>query len=266
MKLVLMSFLAGSILALCAGCNSGDDGGGGNVLTVKAVEYSYSLSGDLKGGVVTFAVENAGGTIHEFAFGSVEPGHSTDEIIAAVETGEDLPWLEDLGGVPVMSAGQKGKLTRELDPGKYVFLCFIPNAEGQPHAALGMIETFEITGEGDVEFPEADAIIEAQAGTFVVPEDLSAGQQTLELKNSASAEGGFLLVAFEEGETFDTVGAWFEAGLQGEAPAVFLGGMQIVQPGESVFYDVELESGRTYTLINDSSEDAPPIMTEFTPD
>jgi hypothetical protein len=33
------------------------------------------------------------------------------------------------------------------EPGSYVFVCFFPDPEGTPHAALGMYELFTIAGD-----------------------------------------------------------------------------------------------------------------------
>ncbi len=46
--------------------------------------------------------------------------------------------------MPALSPGQSLEVTRTLEPGSYRFLCFFPDPEGTPHAALGMYELFTI--------------------------------------------------------------------------------------------------------------------------
>jgi uncharacterized cupredoxin-like copper-binding protein len=261
-RLIITGLAAFAAIGLFAGCTDGG-AGGGNKVTVTAVDYSFDTDDQISGGVVSFEVENGGSELHEFAFGKVAEGTTEEDIQAAIESGEEPEGLEDIGGVHIMTPGQRATLTRELEPGRYVFLCFVPNAEGQPHAALGMWKIITAEGTSDAELPEPDAVIEATDDAFAVP-DISGGEQVLELRNTASAPREFILVSFEEGKTLADVDAWFEAGLEGDAPALFLGGMQTIAPGTSVFYEVDLEKDRTYTVI--SFTDAGEITQEFTPE
>ena len=136
-----------------------------------------------------------------------------------------------------------------MEPGTYVFLCFMPDTDGTPHVMRGMSKLFKAVGTVEGEAPDADGAIVATDEAFEMP-SIGGGEQTLELKNTGSAPHEFTIVAFDEGKTMDDVGGWFATGMQGDAPADFVGGMQTVQPGESVWVTLELESGRTYTVID----------------
>jgi hypothetical protein len=46
------------------------------------------------------------------------------------------------------------------------------------------------------------------------------------------------------------VDEWVEGGYQGEPPVTFLGGMQTIPEGESVFLAIELEPGVDYTALD----------------
>jgi len=87
-------------------------------------------------------------------------------------------------GVPTLSQGEEVTIARELEPGTYALLCFVPAPDGRPHIAHGMVRTFDV-GEGvAAELPDADAVISATDDSFEIPE-LEAGEQTLELRNDA---------------------------------------------------------------------------------
>ena len=51
-----------------------------------------------------------------------------------------------LGGVP--SGGLDLDVTVDMTPGSYAAICFFPDLDsGMPHAALGMVALFEVTGD-----------------------------------------------------------------------------------------------------------------------
>ena len=264
MKHFVLIAMAVSALLITLGC--GDDDGGSESVQVVASEYSYDLPAQVKGGVVTFEINNEGDQIHEFAFGRIDEGKTIDDLKARFETegGEEADWAHDLGGIPGLSPGMSLRMTRELeDEGTYFFVCFFPSPEGEPHINLGMIKSFEISGDSGAELPKPDAVIEAGGDEFVVP-DLKVGRQILEFKNTANEPREFQIISPEPGKTEEEIGEWFDSGLQGNPPVVFPGGMQTIPAGTSVFIEMELEKGRTY-LLTSETEDGGEISAEFTP-
>ncbi|MEX2246965.1 MAG: hypothetical protein WEC75_09785 [Dehalococcoidia bacterium] len=236
-----------SALAVLAACGGGD---GENVVRVTATEYAFAMPDEIEGGLVTFDVSNDGEQLHEWALGKVDEGKTIEDVRAAAQAGEEPPpWLEDIGGIPMIDPGHGERLTRRLEPGSYVYLCFMPGPDGTPHVMLDMIKMFTVTEASDAEAPDADAVITATDDGYEVPE-IASGSQTLELKNSGTTPHEFLFVAYDEGKTLDDVGAWFEGGLQGDSPAAFVGGIHTVQPGESVYVTLDLTAGTTYTVID----------------
>ena len=47
---------------------------------------------------------------------------------------------------------------------------------------------------------------------------------------------------------------WIEGGYEGEPPVTFLGGMQTIPSGESVFLTIDLEPGVEYTAVDFSTK------------
>jgi hypothetical protein len=80
---------------------------------------------------------------------------------------------------------------------------------------------------------------------------LHAGRQTIELRNAAHKDRGFVLIGLEPGQTPKDADAWFEGGGVGPAPGTFPGGIQSIPPGTSVFEELRLEARTTYYLLED---------------
>lgn len=219
---------------------------------------------EAEGGVVSFRTSNVGKEVHEYALGRLDEGKTLADVKKALaEEQRDPPsWFKDVGGVPVLSPGEEITITRDLRPGTYVMLCFLPSPKGVPHVNLGMLKSFELVGDSGRELPEPDATIAAKNGTYDIPA-IEAGRRTLELRNADTKEREFFLVSFKPGKTLADIEAWGEGGFKGPAPGTFHGAMQTIPPGTSVYLDIELEQGTEYTLSDTSGER--PVTATFTP-
>jgi plastocyanin len=251
--------LAATALALsaCDGDDADDGSPGGPTATeaieVSATEYAFDLPAKVTGGVVEMRFANMGGFPHEFGFARIEEGKTEADLQAVIESGEGPPdWAEDVAGVPALSPGESITVTRTLEPGSYAFLCFFPDPEGTPHANLGMYEVFTIVGDTGAALPEPDATITATDDGLEVPA-LTAGEQTVEFQNGGTEPHELVLVVLEPGKGVRDVDEWVEGGYEGEPPVTFIGGMQTIPAGESVFLTVDLEPGVQYTALDFST-------------
>jgi hypothetical protein len=260
MRRPLITAIASAVLFLAA-CSSGGESPEPSqspradaTVNVTATEFAFDVPVEFQGGVVTMAFTNAGGLPHEFAFARIDEGKTEADVEAVTESGQEPPdWMEDVAGVPGLSPGQSITVIRTLEPGTYAFLCFFPDAQGTSHASLGMHKVFTIAGDTGAALPEPDAIITATDAGLQVPA-FGPGEQTLEFANGGTEPHELLLLAFVKGKGVDDVDRWFESGYQGEPPATFLGGMQTIPAGESVFLTIDLESGIEYTALDFTTE------------
>jgi len=253
--------LAATVVAMAslplASC--GDDGGSEGI-TVMATEYAYDMPDQVDGGVVKMNFVNEGAVPHEFALGRLDEGKTLADLDAVLKSGKEPPsWAHDVAGVPAMTAGAEISITRDLKPGTYAFLCFIPAERGKTHYDLGMKREFTVEGDSGEEPPEADGVITAGEDSFEVPE-VTAGNQTLELRNEASEPREFNLASLNPGKTRADADAWFRSGFSGEAPLQLLGAMQSIPPDTSVFLTADFEAGRTYVVADEENG----IQQEFT--
>ena len=216
-------------------------------MIVDATEYSYAMPEEVTGGAVTFELSNTGQQPHEFAFVRLDEGKTVEDLMSAFKQRRQPKWAHDLAGVGVLSAQSTAAMSRELEEGSYAFFCFLPSPDGQPHIAHGMIQGFEVTGTSDAKLPTPDAVVTATDEGFEVP-DISAGTHAVEFRNEGTKPHEFAVVSFEPGKGERDLGRWFNRGYEGDAPALFPGGIQAIAPGSSVIMELEFVSGRTYTF------------------
>ena len=139
-----------------------------------------------------------------------------------------------------------------------MFLCFFPDPDGTPHAELGMYELFTIAGDTGAAPPQADFVISAGDEGLNVPA-ITSGEQTVELRNEGPGKHGFFILRAENPddtfeEIFRAVEKWFEGGLAGPAPTTFVGGMQTIPSGTSVFETITFEAEPTSSWDEDSDD------------
>lgn len=251
-KSLVIGFLAAGAFVLAA-CGDDDGGEEGEVARVVGTEYAFDMPDEVEGGVLTMDFVTEGQEPHEFALGRFQPGKTLDDLVEVLDRGQEPPsWVEDISGVPAMTPGEQISITRELQPGTYVFVCFIPAPNGEPHFDLGMRRQFTVAGDTGESLPEADGVITAGEDGFEVP-PIDSGEQTLELRNDASKPREFELLTFKPGKGPGDAQRWFESGFRGEAPVRLLGAMQSIPPDTSVFVTADFESGATYFVADEEN-------------
>lgn len=233
-----------------------------NTVQISGGEYAYVMPDRMQGGVITMEFSNEGKEFHEYSLGRITDESKTVEDVKALFSGseeqasqEEPDWIQDVAGVPLLSPGQAIAITRTLEPGRYVFVCPLPAPDGRLHSDHGMVRMFEVEGRSGDELPAPDAVVTATGDGFDVPK-LEPGRQTIELRNGAPDERGFILFSPEAGKTLEDIGKWGESGFKGPAPATFLGAMQSIPPGTSAFLTLELEAGKPYVFLDEQNETA----------
>lgn len=138
----------------------GDNCGFG-VVDVAAKDYSYEgMPGDLDAGPAVVHLSNEGTELHEMLFVRVndDVDDSTEDLLAMPED-EVMSKIEMKGAVFAMP-GESAHSTVDLDPGRYIVVCFIPVGltpeaaaaaetggaapEGPPHFTQGMVHDITV--------------------------------------------------------------------------------------------------------------------------
>jgi hypothetical protein len=125
---------------------------GTDLVNVTAVDYEYNWdAGDIPDGQFAFAMTNGGEELHEMAVTRKTADFDLDTLIDAVansgpEGPSEFPGVEEPAGFAFATPGATSNVVFEspLEPGDYLLICFIPDAQGTPHAALGMHSEFTI--------------------------------------------------------------------------------------------------------------------------
>jgi hypothetical protein len=118
--------------------------------TITLNDYAFELPRDLRAGTSAVTVRNTGTQSHELVLTRPALGRAAADVAQWVEHMQGPPPAHFLGGVTAIAPGQTNVLTLSLKPGRYAFLCFVPDAkDGKPHVAHGMMRDVEIAGGGE---------------------------------------------------------------------------------------------------------------------
>jgi len=111
---------------------------------IVASDYAFDVAESVPAGEVTFELSNTGTEFHEATLVQLSEGVTVEqlgEILASTEPppADAPPPFAGMSGINAVSPGVTQLGTFDLEAGNYAWLCFVPNGEGVPHFALGMI-------------------------------------------------------------------------------------------------------------------------------
>lgn len=110
-------------------------------IDVAATDYHFAAQFPTRAGRFSFVMDNRGAEPHMLILAHLEEGVTIEEVLASEgETGVVATFESD-----VAMPGQQVVVTADLDPGRWVVVCPIPNSEGTPHEKLGMLHDFSVS-------------------------------------------------------------------------------------------------------------------------
>ena len=120
---------------------SGVDSGDGS-------SYGFEGVTSVDAGEVTVRFRNGGSELHEANLFKLAPGFTVEQLVGAL-TAEGPPPagpppFTPVGALQAMLPGSSQTATLDLEAGTYVFICFVPNPQGVPHFALGMVQELTV--------------------------------------------------------------------------------------------------------------------------
>ena len=232
-------------------------------VVVVAAEYRFEMPASTPGGLTRLTMRNEGAEDHHAMFMRVNDGSTLEDLQAALETpdlGAIFAVSTSLGG-PEVSPGGEASVIADLEPGRYMVICVIPDAEGVPHYLMGMQAPLEVGEvEGTQAPPEADMTVELVDFAFVMPEmDVAPGQHVWEVPNIGEQIHEMVILQLAEGVTPDQVQAIFQAPpatpgaggatpvampeMAGPPPFTVIGGVAPMSPGYTNWAILDLEAG-----------------------
>ena len=208
------------VLASCGDDDDSDDDAAAseNVLRVIEDDYSFDISGEPTAGTLTIDVSNVGEELHMFGACELLDGKTEADVQTALQSEDEAAFgevckedtvIDGLGGG--ITPGSRVQVTASgVEAGNYVAICFIPDEEGKPHFAHGMVKPFVIReGDGTAELPEADVTYTATKEKLDGPKEIDAGETTIEFVPEQGGRDEFVLLKLKDGKTADDVDAFF---------------------------------------------------------
>ena len=104
---------------------------------VVAKDYAFEAPSTLAAGRTSFVLTNQGAEAHFLLVTKLKDGVSMEEALAMEDSSAVIEGEWETGSAAA-GGDDEEVITLDLVPGTYALLCFIPNAEGTPHAFMGM--------------------------------------------------------------------------------------------------------------------------------
>src|SRR5438552_10476875 len=122
---------------------------GPNVVTITTSEYAFGMPDTIPAGLTTFRLVNRGKELHHASLVRLRDGKTVADfqagLAAAMQSHTPPPsWMTFAGGPNAVTLGDTGVATETLEPGSYVFVCWIPTLDGVPHVLKGMMHRLTV--------------------------------------------------------------------------------------------------------------------------
>lgn len=253
-------------------------------------DYGYDGPAEFQSGLTRITLTNDGMMDHHAMLVQLNEGMSIDDLPGAMEQG--LPGLFSLGtavgGPGSISPGQTTTALHDVAPGNYLMMCLIPDEDGIPHVAKGMVIPITVTQGAEAATypaPEPDGTIELMDFHFSgLPETVPAGQYLWAVNNTGQQLHEIVIFKNAPGVTYEQVMAIFGAEGGGEAtpmaeaegmestpmavgspeaaggpPFTAITGWAPAAPGTGAYFVADLEPGEHFAIcfIPDPETGAP---------
>ncbi|GAB4582081.1 MAG: hypothetical protein Fur0022_48340 [Anaerolineales bacterium] len=214
-----------------------------------ASDSAFSGPAEIAGGWVKLTLTNEGQEPHHIQLVKLFEGKTADDLKTALAADpENFPtWSQPYGGPNAPDPGGVTSAIVYLDAGTYALIDVIPNAEGVFHFMTGLVTTLTVTEPKDIISgePLADITINLTEFTFLVSGELTPGEHIIRFNNAGKQVHEAVLVKLNEGVTAD---AYLNTPPGEIPPAISIGGITGIIPGDGNYIPVTLEAGE-YALF-----------------
>ena len=220
-------------------------------VTIEAADFSFDVPATIPAGYVDVTVNNTGKEGHQVQFVKLGDGVTYDDFKAAAAK-TDISALSTstfVGGPNGADPGGSASAILKLDPGTYALTCFIPGADGTPHAAHGMNATVEVkkTAESVETAPTTKGTITLGDFVFEPPAGFN-GNGTYAVENQGNEVHELALFKIADGKTLDDVKGFIltppgTPPPAGPPPFTEVGGTVGLSHGQTAWLDLKLDPG-----------------------
>ena len=265
--------LALASLAWAVGCSRpAPQATGPSVVTITATDYAFGMPDTIPAGLTTFRLVNQGKELHHASLVRLGEGKSAADfqagLAAAMKSHAPPPsWMTFPGGPNAVTLGDTGVATQMLEPGSYVFVCWIPSPDGVPHVMKGMMHPLLVTAGAApapvAAEPATDVTIKLTDYDFQLSQPLTAGKHVVRVENTGAQAHEIVIAALAPGKTLRDFIAWEEGGEKGPLPTgEWLGGVTTLDAGGHAQFATTFAPG-SYLLLcfwPDAKDGKPHIM------
>lgn len=232
-------------------------------VAVTGTDFAYAIDGGttIPAGLVTVSLTNDGAEEHQATIVQFKEGKGMADLAALAEDPASLPEiLAAFGGPNAVAPGESVAATQHLEPGEYLFACFIPSpSDGVPHAAKGMLAPVTVEGDAGEPPAEADKRLVLSDYDFGFGDDalLEAGEY--DIVNDGPQPHEATIYAPAEGATAQDVVDFFSAASPPAGPPPFVpsGGVAAMDAGRSVRTELVAGEYVFVCFIPDAEDGAP---------
>jgi hypothetical protein len=217
-------------------------------VTFTAADLRFSGPDNITAGSAHVHLVNEGNDAHHIQIVKLSGANSLDDLLAALEESLVWPeWAPTYGGPNAVIPGESSNALVHLDPGNYVLLSWVPDAQGVPQFRHGMVKPLEVTGSHtEMKDLAADVTLDLLDFSFALSQPIQAGTQTIRIQNKGQQPHEVLLVELAP----DASAMDFLNSLGSEAPkGKPIGGITEIEPEMHNTIITTFESGVRYGLI-----------------
>ncbi len=222
-------------------------------LAILAADYTFEMAATVESGYTRLTLDNQGQEDHHAILFRINDDATPEQFEESLMSGDlgALFGVSSAYGGPNVGPGRTASVIAWLDPGQYMAVCIIPDANGVPHAAHGMVAPLEVTeGDAALEAPVADATVSLIDMAFNdLPAEVGAGALTWEVINAGPQLHELAILRLAEGLDVDGLMAILTG--EGEAtpgaaagpPFEAVAGTAPMSQGATNYLEAELEPG-----------------------
>lgn len=268
---MIMRRLALASLVAAAGCTrQAPPAAGPNVVTITTTEYAFAVPDTIPAGLTTFRLVNQGKELHHASLVRLGDGKTAADfqagLVAAMKNHTPPPsWMGFAGGPNAVTLGDTAIATQVLEPGSYLFVCWIPSLDGVPHVMKGMMHPLVVTAGATptTAEPSADVTIKLTDYDFQLSRPLTAGTHVVRVESVGAQAHEIVIAALAPGKTLQDFIAWEAGGEKGPLPTgQWLGGVTTLDAGGHSQFTTTFTPG-SYLLLcfwPDAKDGKPHIM------
>lgn len=219
-------------------------GGAPPVVTIIAHEYAFDGPDSIESGPTTFRLVSTGREQHFLGLVRITGLHTLSDYKRTLTWKVPPPWITPVGGVGTIPPGGTAATTLDLEPGLYVMMCDMEDAQGTAHWREGMLRSLIVLPRANgAVMPTPDANISLMEFAFLAPETLPAGFDLVEVQNAGAQPHMALVWRLQSNKSLGAVTHWLDTPSDTSHPVVLVGGVPDLAPGRRAQLQLSLAAG-----------------------